>query len=52
MSDEEYTGVSVKPETRKRLQILKAQEDFKSYDDLIRATIFEGQEVATEYIRE
>jgi hypothetical protein len=52
MTDEEYTGVSVKPETRRGLRILKAQKGFKSYDELIQEEVFEGQEVATGYIGE
>ena len=52
MTEEKYTGVSVKPETRRGLRILKAEKGFKSYDDLIREEIFEEQEVAREYIGE
>jgi len=52
MTDGKYTGVSVKPETRRGLRILKAEKGFKSYDDLIQEEIFEKQDVAREYIGE
>lgn len=38
---EEFKSISVKSETRKRLQILKAEKEVRSYDDLINEEFLE-----------
>ena len=53
MSDEIYTGISVKPDTREGLQILKAKMGHTSYDSLLKEELLEEQsEVDTIYIGE
>ncbi|SNR39407.1 hypothetical protein [Halorubrum vacuolatum] len=52
MSENKFTAVSVKPETRRGLRILKAEKGFRSYNELIESEIFEKQDVSRKYIGE
>lgn len=37
-----WTSISVRPGTRRRLRIRKAEEDVTSYDDLINSEMFDN----------